>query len=169
MTYWFTADTHFNHENIISYCNRPFKSVAHMDMEIIRRWNERVNTEDTVFHLGDFCFSRRISEDTKKDADHYKDQLNGNIIVIKGNHDSRNDVKSVITSMTINHGGVDIHMSHEPCTIYKFNFNGHIHDLWDVRCIGPYIQVNVGVDVWDFRPIDIQEIWKRLVEHGIMV
>ena len=52
---FFTSDTHFNHTNIIRFCNRPFKDVSHMNETIIANWNRVVGPEDIVFHLGDFC------------------------------------------------------------------------------------------------------------------
>ena len=52
---FFTSDTHFNHTNIIRFCNRPFKDVVHMNETIISNWNRVVGPEDIVFHLGDFC------------------------------------------------------------------------------------------------------------------
>lgn len=52
---FFTSDTHFNHANIIRFCNRPFKDVSHMNEAIISNWNRVVGPEDIVFHLGDFC------------------------------------------------------------------------------------------------------------------
>lgn len=52
---FFTSDTHFNHTNIIRFCNRPFKDVSHMNETIISNWNRVVGPEDIVFHLGDFC------------------------------------------------------------------------------------------------------------------
>ena len=150
--YWFTADTHFGHENIIDYCNRPFKSVSHMDMELIRRWNERVKPEDVVLHLGDMAFRHVL-----RPRD-YLDQLNGEKIIIKGNHDRHNDVKSILTSAVIRYGGIDFWLSHEPKAVYKYNLCGHVHGHWRVRRRGSHVIVNVGVDVWDFRPIDINEI-----------
>ena len=75
---FFTADTHFNHTNIIAYSKRPFRSVKEMDEKIIENWNSVVKTEDIVYHLGDFCFG---------DAQQYLKRLNGKIIRIKGSHD----------------------------------------------------------------------------------
>jgi len=40
MKFFFTADEHFNHNNIIKYCNRPFKDIDEMDTMIIKRHNE---------------------------------------------------------------------------------------------------------------------------------
>jgi len=52
---FFTSDTHFNHANIIHYCQRPFKDAAEMNEILVANWNRTVSNDDTVFHLGDFC------------------------------------------------------------------------------------------------------------------
>ena len=52
---FFTSDTHFYHENIIRFCNRPFKDVEMMNETIIANWNNTIGQDDIVFHLGDFC------------------------------------------------------------------------------------------------------------------
>ena len=53
---YFIADTHFNHENIIEYCNRPFKNAKEMSEYIITKWNSVVTQKDIVYHLGDVGF-----------------------------------------------------------------------------------------------------------------
>jgi calcineurin-like phosphoesterase family protein len=78
---WFTSDTHFGHTNVIRFCKRPFKDVEQMDAMLIKNWNSVVGYQDDVYHLGDFSLtsaerSLRILE-----------QLNGNIHLIKGNHE----------------------------------------------------------------------------------
>lgn len=53
---YFIADTHFNHENIIKYCNRPFEDSKEMNEYIINKWNSVVTENDVVYHLGDVGF-----------------------------------------------------------------------------------------------------------------
>ncbi len=71
----------------------PFKvsreSLDRMNKELIRRWNERVNDDDIVIFNGDFCFksgaNRGEGEPIK--AEYWINQLKGNKIFIRGNHD----------------------------------------------------------------------------------
>lgn len=35
---FFTSDTHFNHANIIRFCNRPFKDVNQMNEVLIENY-----------------------------------------------------------------------------------------------------------------------------------
>lgn len=78
---FFTSDTHFGHKNIIEYCQRPFKTVDEMNQVLIDNWNAVVKPEDTIYHLGDVAFLKQEAA--------YKiiQQLNGNKILIRGNHD----------------------------------------------------------------------------------
>jgi len=129
-----------------------------MDKVLIRNWNERVKPEDTIFHLGDFCF-KGGEEGGKKIAAFYEKQLNGKIILIKGNHDHNNSSKTIIEDVIIKHGGKHFHLVHDPKDAEgEYSLCGHIHKNWKSKKIGENIIINVGVDVWDFRPITIQEI-----------
>ena len=80
-TFFFTADEHYGHTNIINYCDRPFSSVEEMDAEIIKRQNELVGPQDVVIHAGDFTLSN------KPFAENYIKRLNGTHIFLKGSHD----------------------------------------------------------------------------------
>ena len=80
---WFISDTHFGHAKVIEYCNRPFANIQEMDKELIKRWNAKVKSRDLVWHLGDFALANKeyVAEIVSK--------LNGEIRLIKGNHDTR--------------------------------------------------------------------------------
>lgn len=78
---WFTSDFHFWHKNVIRFDNRPFKDVYEMNSEIVKRWNEVVGEDDTVYYLGDLTFGSTGA--TKR----LLYEMNGKIIWIKGNHD----------------------------------------------------------------------------------
>lgn len=170
-TNFFTADTHFGHENIIKYCNRPFKNVNHMDETLIRNWNQRVKLNDTVYVLGDFCFKGGIEGGTSKSII-YQSLLNGKIIFIKGNHDNNNSTNAIIESAIIKHGGKRIFLVHRPQDalsgrFVNCQFVGHIHNEWKIKMpleFSEKIQtplINVGVDVWNFMPVTINEIFAK--------
>ena len=80
--YFFTADQHLYHKNIIKYCDRPFDNVEEMSEKIIDYHNEIVTKNDIVIHAGDFTF---IND--KKEIDKIIGRLNGNNIFLKGCHD----------------------------------------------------------------------------------
>lgn len=79
---FFTADTHFGHENVIQFDKRPFASADEMDEEMIRRWNNKVGKGDLVYVLGDMIWKSITNY-----AEPLIKSLNGQIILIKGNHD----------------------------------------------------------------------------------
>ena len=76
---FFTSDTHFNHTNVIRFCNRPFKDVVHMNETLISNWNRVVSPEDIVFHLGGSAEWVNVLN-----------RLNGKIYLISDNHDIKN-------------------------------------------------------------------------------
>src|SRR5260370_31484271 len=81
MAFFFTSDTHLDHGNVITYCKRPFVSVDEMNEQMIYRWNYRVKSGDTVYHLGDFHMGKR------ERVAPLRERLNGRIILVRGNHD----------------------------------------------------------------------------------
>ena len=168
MAYYFTSDYHLGHENIIKYTKRPFKSLYHMNSTIIKNHNEIVKNEDTVFFLGDFCFKNsaggKPGEGELEKAEHYIKQLNGRLVFIRGNHDNNNSLKTCMESAVIHLGGKDIYLCHNPKDInpgYSLAFCGHVHEKWKFKQFGKTDVVNVGCDVWDFKPIDFEEIWRE--------
>ncbi len=170
MSYWFTSDYHLGHANIIEYCDRPFKDLDTMNETIIRNHNARVKPSDTVFFIGDFCFHNssggKVGEGGLTKSQEYIDRLNGNIVFIKGNHDKNNSLNTCLSSGVINLGGYDIFLTHRPEDYnhrYKINLVGHVHKDWKSKGMkNNVVLINVGVDVWGFKPISIQEILKEL-------
>jgi calcineurin-like phosphoesterase family protein len=58
------------------------ESVNLHDETLIANWNAKVPLDGIVYHLGDFCFDERK-------AHSILDRLNGQIFLIKGNHDKK--------------------------------------------------------------------------------
>jgi calcineurin-like phosphoesterase family protein len=166
MKIWFTSDTHFGHESVIGFSERPFKSITHMNEELIKRWNERVAPNDIVFFLGDFCFK---SSSVK--AIHFIERLNGNITFIQGNHDHNNGTKACIWDCSINLGSDHIYLIHDPSYAHSvidyFNivFHGHTHSKEPFSYYQGKLFVNVCVEAWDYYPVSYETIKKVLKKY----
>ena len=169
---WFTSDTHFGHENIIGYCSRPFVNVHEMNEALINNWNSVVNPDDTVFHLGDFAIGgSQLWNETLN-------RLNGDIILVQGNHDRKNlrqgyikRFLNVSPKLHIVVEGQSICLNHEPLLCYArwekrvWQLFGHVHsgpkstssDLPRLQHLLP-TQYDVGVDNNDYYPISFNEV-----------
>lgn len=166
MNTWFTGDQHFDHEQVIEYCGRPWPKVKKMNNGIIGRYREVVKPEDTVYFVGDislrgsenFGYYRRLLTKT----------LPGRKILILGNHDGLKPFayveagfESVHTSLVIQDWDSNEYiLNHDPAPSCidrkKIWLCGHVHELF-LTCRNV---INVGVDVWDFYPVSFNRIYE---------
>jgi calcineurin-like phosphoesterase family protein len=124
-TTWFTSDTHYGHEAVIRFCNRPFKSVEEMDEAMIDNWNKKVKPEDLCIFVGDvfmYCKPDRIKEILSK--------LNGDRkILVYGNHDrDRRRMMNlgftlVVEEMTLEILDENVLLSHYPFRMKPLLYN----------------------------------------------
>ena len=160
---WFTSDTHFGHRNIIDFCKRPFSSVEEMDEALIERWNARVKPNDTVWHLGDFGFYKTYDE-----LNAVFSRLNGNKYLIMGNHDYGNTKRlfweKVSTLEELMFGKLPIVLFHYPMISWHRSWYGSVHLYGHVHGAlrGDNQSLDVGVDSWEYQPINFEEIKDRL-------
>jgi len=166
MTVFFTSDHHFSHTNIIKYCDRPFINSFEMDQKLISNWNSVVQKGDIVYHLGDFMFWRK----TDYDADHYLSNLNGNKILITGNHDRESTINAK--------GWKEVHRTiHETkindqfivmCHYSMQTWNGSHHNSWHLfghshgKLPGIGKSFDVGVDSWNYTPISFEQVKEKM-------
>jgi len=181
MNQFLTADLHFNHTNIIKYCNRPFKDTKHMNDRLIANINARCSYDDILFHLGDFKFWK--SSQATLEHKNPEDILNPKIVHIYGNHDRNNRVKGMLNYAVKTFNKTEYLLTHIPPTsdgFLKKRYNtmfmysnidcilcGHVHEAWQTRIYDYKIDnilikqipiINVGVDVWNFMPKTFDEI-----------
>ena len=164
MKNFFTGDEHFGHANIIKYCDRPFKSVEEMDEEIIKRHNEVVGSEDSVYHVGDFMMGSGFEK-----FEFYRRRLNGSHIFILGNHDRwcKYPIPSILDEKI---EGQDITLFHYAMRVWNKSHHGSWqlfgHSHGKLPPIGK--QLDVGVDTHNFYPYSFEEIKEIMSKKEII-
>ena len=155
---FFTSDTHFSHENIIKYCNRPFSSVEEMNETIITNWNNVITPNDTVFHLGDFGFG------STGNLAEIKYRLNGNIEFVCGSHD-KNAKKLFFPYRLMLEIKIEDHpivLCHYAMRTWKASYHGswHLfgHSHGRLAVDNHTLAYDVGVDSNYYTPVSMDKI-----------
>ena len=174
-----TSDTHFGHTGVCKFTTatgeklRPWDSADEMDEDMVQKWNETVKPTDKVYHLGDVVINRKSLQIMRR--------LNGDKVLIKGNHDifkltdyteHFRDIRSyhVMNGLILSHipvhpsqlerFGCNIHGHLHSNRVMSTGFNGKVTDTIDPRYF------SVCVEQTDFRPILFEEVLKRIEEQG---
>lgn len=80
---WFTSDTHFGHENVLKFTDRPWETIQQMNSVIVANINARVGMNDELYILGDFSFKM-----TAQDAYGLRKKITcKKVHLVPGNHD----------------------------------------------------------------------------------
>lgn len=173
----FTSDSHVGHANLIRArldTHRLFSTVEEHDEALIAAWNAAVGPDDTVWHLGDFCY--RCSEAYARSA---FGRLNGRRrFLVRGNHDRISvrlpwdgifDVAQVSVPDPATGAPVGLFLFHYACQVWPRMHRGDIHLYGHSHGTlpGTAASTDVGVDCFNFRPVTMGEIRVRLVENAL--
>ena len=171
MEIYFTSDTHFCHNQGFLYEPRNFSNINEMNEAIVENWNSIVKPNDIVYHLGDIMLNDNTT------AMEYIKQLNGQIFMIWGNHDT-DARKELLVRLPHFNGGLyahiikyekfSIYMSHYPTLTANYddkhfnqhviNLHGHTHQKQNWLTPENPFMYHVGVDSHDCKPVHIDEI-----------
>ena len=183
---WLISDTHFGHEKTCTVFKRadgsplrPFGSAEEMDEFMVKAWNDRVRPNDKVYHLGDVVISKKNLSILSR--------LNGDKVLIRGNHDifKLEDYTEYFRDIRGYHVMNGLILSHVPVhadSLARFgaNIHGHLHAnrvkkasgvdaLTGNILYGDVIDTRyhcVCVEQTDFAPILFEDVLKRITSEG---
>jgi calcineurin-like phosphoesterase family protein len=170
---FFTADWHLGSKNVLDSCKRPFDTVERMNAVLITNCNQIAPEKtDFVIHAGDFaCYKKDRNEmGLNINPNLFHKIIHATFVPLEGNHDPNNKVKFVGSSLRLEVGPFeDVSIGHYPSydkrAIGSFqkgdiHLCGHVHDKWKyfIDKENEVLNVNVGVDVWEFKPISEDEL-----------
>ena len=180
------SDTHFGHAGVCRFTEsdgvtkiRPWTDPAEMDEEMVKRWNDTVRPNDKVYHLGDVVINRKALPTMAR--------LNGDKVLIRGNHDIFPDVEysryfrelrayHVMNGMILSH----IPLHSDSLGRFGVNIHGHLHSNRVKKARGvdaktgeilysdePDVRYHcVCVEQTDFKPILFEDVIKRIEAEG---
>jgi len=179
MRHLISADYHLGHSRILEYSKRPFATAFEMNESIIKNHNERVKPDDIFIHNGDFCYKHNQSLDEEAGGrptkcDEWLARLNGQKIMIMGNHDKSGGVKTIIQSMNVEFANTRIHICHKPehsDPKFAINLVGHVHKAWRIRYFKEHYKiiediVKKGTEIKSDRQ-DLTDFLERNYEHRL--
>jgi len=157
------SDTHFGHAGVCRFTRedgvtklRPWDDPDEMDEAMVKAWNERVKPNDKVYHLGDVVINRKALKTLSR--------LNGDKVLIRGNHDIFRDEEyreyfRELRAYHVMNGMILSHIPIHPASIERFgvNIHGHLH--------GNRVLMDSGIDFeTGNKPID-PRYWCACVEQ----
>lgn len=173
------SDTHFGHAGVCRFLRedgtklRPWDNPDEMDEEMIKRWNETVRPNDKVYHLGDVVINRKALKTLSR--------LNGDKVLIRGNHDifSDDEYRQYFRELRAYHvmnGMILSHIPIHPESLSRFgvNIHGHLHAN-RVKTFNAYYGNGTRIDEryhcvcveqTDFRPILFEDVIERIKKEG---
>lgn len=159
--YFFTADEHYWHRNIIEYCSRPYADVVEMNEAIIANHNSIVGQSDTTIHAGDFALCQ------KEDAEKIIRRLNGKHVFMNGSHDRWMQEMNKWHLIQIKFQGQRVYICHFcmktwPASHYNtWHLYGHSHGA-----LGPVGKSwDIGVDNNNFFPLSEDDVIKIMEDR----
>jgi calcineurin-like phosphoesterase family protein len=180
------SDTHFGHNGVCHFMRsdgetklRPWDTAAEMDEEMVRRWNDTVRPNDKVYHLGDVVINRKALGIMRR--------LNGDKVLIRGNHDIFRDDEyrehfRELRAYHVLNGMILSHIPLHEASLGRFgvNIHGHLHANRVVKPRG--IDARTGATLYsdeidpryhcvcveqtDFAPILFEDVVKRIEAEG---
>jgi calcineurin-like phosphoesterase family protein len=150
-----------------------------MDEDLVAKWNERVRPTDKVYHLGDAVINRRALPTLAR--------LNGDKVLIRGNHDIFRDeeYRTYFRELRAYHVMNGLILSHIPvheASLGRFgcNIHGHLHANRVMKARGVDARTGeilysdeidpryhcVCVEATDFAPILFEDVIKRIEAEG---
>lgn len=166
-----TSDLHFGHDKEFIWKSRGFNSVDEMNAAIIERWNAVVPHEGLVYVLGDIMLGDNVA------GINMLNQLNGEKIIILGNHDTQARINLYQESgyetdwaKVIKYNGYHFYLSHYPTICANLddakkglkgrmiNLCGHSHVLNPYADEDKGLIYHVEVDAHNCYPINLDDV-----------
>lgn len=180
------SDPHFGHAGVCRFMRedgvtklRPWDDPREMDEALIQRYNDVVRPTDKCYFLGDVVINRKALSTLSR--------LNGDKVLIRGNHDIFRDTEYAqyfreLRAYHVMNGMILSHIPVHEASLGRFgtNIHGHLHASRVKRARGVdartgavlYSDENdvryhcVCVEQTDYAPILLEDVYKRILAEG---